>query len=45
MGGRLCVAAAQQPVAYVLRVSAVDQVLNAYDSVEAAEADMPPLES
>ena len=41
-GGRLCVAAVQEPVAYVLRVSAVDQVLAVYDTVAAAEADMPP---
>ncbi|GAA0478936.1 anti-sigma-B factor antagonist [Paractinoplanes deccanensis] len=42
-GGRLCVAAVQEIVAYVLRVAAVDQVLDVYDTVEAAEADMPPL--
>lgn len=41
-GGRLCVAAVQDPVAYVLRVSAVDHVLDVYDTVQAAEADMPP---
>ena len=44
-GGRLCVAAAREPVEYVLRVSAVDQVLGVYDSVNAAEADMPPAAS
>ncbi len=44
-GGRLCVAAARQPVEYVLRVSAVDRVLDVYDTVDAAEADMPPLAS
>lgn len=42
-GGRLCVAAVQAIVAYVLRVAAVDQVLDVYETVEAAEADMPPL--
>ena len=42
-GGRLCVAAVQDLVGYVLRVAAVDQVLDVYDTVEAAEADMPPL--
>ncbi|WP_199509400.1 STAS domain-containing protein [Nucisporomicrobium flavum] len=42
-GGRLCVAGLQEPVAYVLRVTAVDQVLDVYDSAEAAEADMPPV--
>ncbi|AEV89107.1 anti-sigma F factor antagonist [Actinoplanes sp. SE50] len=41
-GGRLCVAAVQDLVAYVLRVAAVDQVVNVYDTVEAAEAGMPP---
>ena len=41
-GGRLCVAAAREPVEYVLRVAAVDQVLGVYESVDAAEADMPP---
>jgi anti-sigma B factor antagonist len=44
-GGRLCVAAVQDLVGYVLRVSAVDQVLDVYDTVEAAEADMPPVVS
>jgi anti-sigma B factor antagonist len=44
-GGRLSVAAVQERVAYVLRVSAVDQVMDLYDSVEAAEADMPPVVS
>ena len=40
-GGRLCVAAAQQPVALVLQLSAVDQVLDVYESVDAAETGMP----
>ncbi|UQU61451.1 STAS domain-containing protein [Couchioplanes caeruleus] len=44
-GGRLCVAGLQEPVASVLRLTAVDQVLDVYDSVEAAEADMPPVAS
>ncbi|MEV4704475.1 STAS domain-containing protein [Actinoplanes sp. NPDC049316] len=44
-GGKLCVARMQEPVAYVLRLSAVDQVLDVYDTVEAAEADMPPAAS
>ncbi|GID28984.1 hypothetical protein [Paractinoplanes brasiliensis] len=39
----MCVAATQELVAYVLRVSAVDQVLGVYDTVAAAEADMRPL--
>ena len=42
-GGRLCVAAVQDPVAYVLRVSAVETVLDVYDTAAAAEADMPPM--
>ena len=45
LGGRLCVAAVREPVAYVLRVAAVDQLLGVYDSVDAAEADMPPAAS
>lgn len=42
-GGRLCVAAVREPVKYVFRLSAVDRVLSVYDTVDAAEADMPPL--
>nr|WP_221380487.1 STAS domain-containing protein [Actinoplanes polyasparticus] len=42
-GGRLCVAAVQDTVAYVLRVSAVEQVLDVYDTVDAAEAGVPPV--
>ena len=41
-GGRLCLAAAQPPVRTVLALSAVDQVVDVYDSVDAAEEDMPP---
>lgn len=41
-GGRLCIAAVRQPVGHVLRLSAVDRVLDVYDTVDAAEADMPP---
>ena len=41
-GGRLCVAAVQELVRNVLVLSAVDRVLDVYDTVEAAEADMPP---
>jgi anti-sigma B factor antagonist len=41
-GGRLCLAAVQEPVRTVLVLSAVDQVVDLYDTVEAAEADMPP---
>jgi anti-sigma B factor antagonist len=36
-------AAAQEIVAYVLQVAAVDQVVDVHDTVESAEADMPPL--
>jgi anti-sigma B factor antagonist len=41
-GGRLCLAAAQPPVRTVLAMAAVDGVVDVYDSVHAAEADMPP---
>jgi anti-sigma B factor antagonist len=44
-GGRLCLAAVQPPVRTVLVLSAVDQVVDLYDTVEAAEAEMPPLVS
>ena len=39
-GGRLCLAAVQQSVRNVLVLSAVDQVVDLYDTVEAAEDDM-----
>jgi anti-sigma B factor antagonist len=45
IGGRLCLAGVQQPVRKVLVRSAVDTVLDVYDSVAAAEDDMPPLAS
>jgi len=41
-GGRLCLAAVQETVRNVLVLSAVDQVVDVYDTVEAAERDMPP---
>ena len=41
-GGRLGLAAAQRQVRTVLELSAIDQVVELYDSVEAAEDDMPP---
>ncbi len=44
-GGRLCLAAVQQPVRDVLTLSAVDQAIAVYDSVDAAEEDMPPVAS
>ena len=40
--GRLCLAAVQPRVRTVLVLSAVDQVGEVYDTVAAAEADMPP---
>ncbi|MEV0902184.1 hypothetical protein [Actinoplanes sp. NPDC049802] len=40
----MCLAAVQPPVGYVLRVAAVDQVMDVYDSVATAEAGMPPAE-
>ena len=42
-GGRLCLAAVQAPVRNVLTLSAVDQVVDLYDTVEAAEEAMPPV--
>jgi anti-sigma B factor antagonist len=41
-GGRLCVAAAQRPVRSVLAITSVDQAIEVYDTVVAAEASMPP---
>ena len=41
-GGRLGLAAVQAPVRNVLALSAVDQVVDLYDTVEAAEDGMPP---
>jgi anti-sigma B factor antagonist len=41
-GGRLCLAAVQKPVRNVLVLSAVDRVLDVYDTVGAAEVHMPP---
>jgi anti-sigma B factor antagonist len=42
-GGRLCLARVQKPVRNVLVLSAVDMVLDVYDTVEAAEEDMPSM--
>jgi anti-sigma B factor antagonist len=42
-GGRLCLAQVQKPVRKVLVLSAVDTVLPVYDTVAAAEDDMPPV--
>lgn len=41
-GGRLCLASVQAPVRDVLVLSALDQVLDIYDTVAAAEDDVPP---
>jgi anti-sigma B factor antagonist len=41
VSGRLRLAAAQPAVRRVLRITSVDRAINVYDSVEAAEADMP----
>ena len=41
--GRLCLAQVQQPVRNVLVLSALDMVLDMYDTVAAAEDDMPPV--
>jgi anti-sigma B factor antagonist len=40
-GGRLCLAGVQQSVRTVLRITSVDRVIDVYDTVEAAEKDMP----
>lgn len=40
-GGRLCLTGVQQPVRTVLKVTSVDQVIDVYDTVQAAEAIMP----
>ena len=42
LGGRLYLADVQKPVRTVLALSALDRVLAVYDSVAAAEDDMPP---
>lgn len=44
-GGRLCLAAVRQPVRDLLKLSAVDRVIDVYDTVELAEDDMPPVAS
>jgi anti-sigma B factor antagonist len=41
-GGRLCLAAPRQLVRTVLSMTSVDQVIKVYDTVEAAEGDLPP---
>jgi anti-sigma B factor antagonist len=40
VGGRLCLAAVQPAVHSVLRITSVDQVIDVYESVQAAEADL-----
>ncbi|MBM0203986.1 STAS domain-containing protein [Micromonospora sp. STR1s_5] len=45
VGGRLCLAAAQPAVRSVLTVTSVDQAIDVYDSVLAAEADMRPTDT
>ena len=42
VGGRLCLAAVQPAVRRVLTITSVDRVIDVYDSVPAAEADVPP---
>ena len=42
VGGRLCLAAVQPAVRSVLSITSVDQAIVVYDSIEAAEADVPP---
>jgi anti-anti-sigma factor len=40
-GGRVCVAAAQPAVLRVLQLTSVDRLVGIYDSVAAAEDDLP----
>jgi anti-sigma B factor antagonist len=42
-GGRLCLAAVQPPVRSLLAVTSVDPVIDIYDTVQAAEASVPPV--
>lgn len=42
-GGRLCLAAVQPQVRSVLAVTTVDRAIDVYDTVQAAEAGMPPV--
>ncbi|WP_239163529.1 STAS domain-containing protein [Paractinoplanes rishiriensis] len=44
VGGRLCLAAVQPAVHSVLRITSVDRVVAVYDSVQAAEADVPSVD-
>ncbi|MEK8104185.1 STAS domain-containing protein [Micromonospora sp. M12] len=41
VGGRLCLAAVQPAVRSVLGITSVDRVIDVYDNVQAAEADLP----
>jgi anti-sigma B factor antagonist len=41
--GRLCLAAVQPPVRSLLAVTTVDRAIDVYDTVQAAEASMPPV--
>ncbi|WP_441176281.1 STAS domain-containing protein [Micromonospora sp. SD12] len=42
VGGRLCLAAVQPAVRSVLTVTSVDRAIQVYDTVQAAEAAVPP---
>jgi anti-sigma B factor antagonist len=42
VGGRLSLAAVQPLVANVLKITSVDSVIDVYDTVRAAEGDIPP---
>ena len=43
-GGRLCLAAVQPAVHNVLKITLVNQVIDIYDNVPAAEAEVPPVD-
>lgn len=41
VGGRLCLAAVRPAVHSILRITSVDRVIDVYDNVQAAEAEVP----
>lgn len=44
VGGRLCLAAVQPPVYNLLKLTSVDRVIGLYDTVQAAQADVPSVD-
>ena len=43
-GGHLCLAAVQPAVHNVLKITSVDRVIDVYDTVQAAEAEVPSVD-